>query len=420
MTGSDYGDAVAAFLDGRGWRTASSQVRSDTTLVRGVRADADDAARLVALGVSGADASVTEKHVKFLLKAASDADADADAALVSSPGGLTADARALVDEYGVDVVDAARIRRETDWRPDGAAKTGGAATSADAADAPSAETPADETPETTGTGTGASDVRSELEATGEDADAAAAPERGDTTDADGESAGEQTADSTAGDDGVAASAWLESDAEGAAEAGTGDGTDGGAGDEADGGDDGGADDSGDGRWVVDTADADSASAASKPTDSATTPASTGPASTDSEHDDDPLFGGAADAPSSQAGNDARPSGFGRRDVVKLGGVAVVGAGGWVAYTRTGLLGGGANGPEQVVRDFYAAIDDGDAAAARALVHENATRTVASLDPSETTVEITGLERVSSDADGVARFRVTLRVDGRTEQATVVV
>lgn len=126
----------------------------------------------------------------------------------------------------------------------------------------------------------------------------------------------------------------------------------------------------------------------------------------------------ANAERTDAGSTPATGRWSRRDVLAVGGVAAVAAGGWFAYTELGDS--GPNGPEEVVRAFYGAIDDGNVARARELIHEDGEQ----LDPAnvrDRSIEIVSLERVESDRENVAAFDVTIRVDGSyTDNAVVTV
>ncbi|MFC3477575.1 nuclear transport factor 2 family protein [Halobacterium litoreum] len=112
----------------------------------------------------------------------------------------------------------------------------------------------------------------------------------------------------------------------------------------------------------------------------------------------------------------RDAEWGRRDALKLGGVAALAAGGWFVYDR--VFDSGIDGPADVVRAFYGAVDAGNVARARELIHEDG-ESIDAANIRETSVEIVSLERVETDRADTAKFRITIRVNGRyTEEAVV--
>jgi len=351
-----YLDAVASHLADDGWATETNRVREDTVVVAGNRETGDGPESRLGGGAAGDADRATEEQVTYLLKTASDR--EPDEVLVAARDGATEDARALADEYSVPVLDGDAVGFVP---PESATEGAGSAGDADASEGAGATSDAQD---------GATDAPD------------ASNDVHDTPDATGESPDDATS-----------AGGSASDAAGASE----------------------------------TGDASPESTDAPPADDDASPS---PVSASTATD----WAGASDgdASSGDSGNpgNARPQrepggapeprhrsdGWSRRDAVKLGGVAALAAGGWVAYDR--VIDSGPEGPEAVVRAFYGAIDDGNVARARELIHENG-EPIDAATVRETSVEIVSLERVETDRADAAQFRITLRVDGSyTEEAVV--
>ena len=107
MDSGEYFDRVVRFLETKGWNTARSRVGTDTYVVTGTRESDTYYDRMLTLVAVAEEATLSRRHVEYLVEAGSDN--DVDHLLATARGGITDDAAALADEHDVTVLDTETI-----------------------------------------------------------------------------------------------------------------------------------------------------------------------------------------------------------------------------------------------------------------------------------------------------------------------
>jgi len=104
MSAEDYPQAVARHLAADGWDTSATAVGDDAVVVAGTRGSGADEERLLAMVVPGADATVTPKHLKYLVQKSRER--DVDRRVLSTRGSLPATVSEHAAEHDVDILES--------------------------------------------------------------------------------------------------------------------------------------------------------------------------------------------------------------------------------------------------------------------------------------------------------------------------
>ncbi|CAP13841.1 hypothetical protein [Halobacterium salinarum] len=110
MVTSPVVDDLRYQLVAEGWMTAHARVNPTTVMVRALRGDGQHPLRLLVLVGDDSTATVTERHVAYLVAGAGDT--DADATLLTALGRITDGAHRAAEANGVAVVAPATIRND--------------------------------------------------------------------------------------------------------------------------------------------------------------------------------------------------------------------------------------------------------------------------------------------------------------------
>jgi flagellin FlaB len=104
---SEYPTAVERYFETEGWDTSRTRVREDTVVVPATREREGRRERLLVMVVTGPDATVTPKHVQYLVEKARER--EVDRAVVTTRGQFVEEASRLAGESGVDVLDPGTV-----------------------------------------------------------------------------------------------------------------------------------------------------------------------------------------------------------------------------------------------------------------------------------------------------------------------
>ena len=107
MDSGEYFDRVVRFLETKGWNTARSRIGTDTYVVTGTRESDTYYDRMLTLVAVAEDATLSRRHVEYLVEAG--AENDVDHLLATARGGITDDAGALADDHDVTVLETETI-----------------------------------------------------------------------------------------------------------------------------------------------------------------------------------------------------------------------------------------------------------------------------------------------------------------------
>lgn len=107
MDSGEYFDRVVRFLETKGWNTATSRIGTATYVVTGTRQSDTYYDRMLTLVAVDEDATLSRRHVEYLLEAGTEN--DVDHLLATTRGGITDDAAALADEHDVTLLDTDTI-----------------------------------------------------------------------------------------------------------------------------------------------------------------------------------------------------------------------------------------------------------------------------------------------------------------------
>lgn len=110
MADPPFLDDVRQRLVAEGWLTASARVNPETVVMRALREDGKGPSRLLVMVVDDADAAVTSDHVRYLVRGAEDA--GADATLLTALATMTDRAHQTADDAGVAVVSPSTLRND--------------------------------------------------------------------------------------------------------------------------------------------------------------------------------------------------------------------------------------------------------------------------------------------------------------------
>jgi hypothetical protein len=102
MDSGEYFDRVVRFLETKGWNTARSRIGTGTYVVTGTRESDTYYDRMLTLVAVAEDATLSRRHVEYLVEAGTEN--DVDHLLATARGGIDDDAAALADESGVTVL----------------------------------------------------------------------------------------------------------------------------------------------------------------------------------------------------------------------------------------------------------------------------------------------------------------------------
>ena len=118
MSDDSYTRAVADYLAADGWDTSATRVGDDAVVVAGKRGSDTGSERLLAMVVAGADASVTPKHLKYLIKKSRER--DVDRRVLTTSGTVPERVSELAAEYDVAEIDSDSVLGSsgTDGEPD--------------------------------------------------------------------------------------------------------------------------------------------------------------------------------------------------------------------------------------------------------------------------------------------------------------
>jgi archaellin len=104
MAASKYPDEVAAYFDDRGWSTTVQQIRDGVYVVAGSQSSAETSEQMLTLVVTEQEDSIRTEHLRFLLKAGEDK--NADSLFLTTTQQVTDKVREACDEHGISVIDS--------------------------------------------------------------------------------------------------------------------------------------------------------------------------------------------------------------------------------------------------------------------------------------------------------------------------
>ncbi|TYT60258.1 restriction endonuclease, partial [Natrialba swarupiae] len=112
MQSSKYPKAVLQYVQTRGWNTNITELRDGAYIVAGTRERDTSSERMLLMVVCEPEDEVTAEHLKYLLKAGREK--NADSVLVTYTGTVTEKAHEIGEKYGVGVIESEKIRSHSE------------------------------------------------------------------------------------------------------------------------------------------------------------------------------------------------------------------------------------------------------------------------------------------------------------------
>ena len=107
MDSEEYFERVVRFFETKGWNTSTTQVNDAVYIVTGTRQSDTYYDRMMAMVGLGPETRFGDKHVRYLVDAATDH--DVDQLLATTRGGFENGTQSLLSEYGIEIVDPETI-----------------------------------------------------------------------------------------------------------------------------------------------------------------------------------------------------------------------------------------------------------------------------------------------------------------------